>query len=193
MHVTTSFGEEQVLALANTIHGAGGHYNVRATPDMPDHDHLDGAERAHEFLGSHTIPVPDELPSDAQLARLRAIRAVTRELVHLGSHKEVAAWRNRVARLLDAATYRLDADGRLQAAARGWDGVSDALLPALLELEGERTRLTHCGNETCRFLFLDRSRNHSRRWCEMAVCGNRVKLRRHRQRSVGEMLPQPPR
>ena len=39
-----------------------------------------------------------------------------------------------------------------------------------------------CEAETCAWLFLDESRNHSRRWCDMKVCGNREKARRHYQR-----------
>jgi predicted RNA-binding Zn ribbon-like protein len=35
-----------------------------------------------------------------------------------------------------------------------------------------------CGNPACRWLFLDTSKNHSRRWCEMKICGNRMKARR---------------
>jgi predicted RNA-binding Zn ribbon-like protein len=35
-----------------------------------------------------------------------------------------------------------------------------------------------CGEKTCRWLFLDRSRNHSRRWCDMQLCGNRSKAER---------------
>jgi predicted RNA-binding Zn ribbon-like protein len=31
----------------------------------------------------------------------------------------------------------------------------------------------------CGWLFLDETRNHSRRWCEMATCGNQHKARRH--------------
>jgi len=34
-----------------------------------------------------------------------------------------------------------------------------------------------CEDDTCRWLFVDRSRNHSRRWCDMKVCGNRIKAR----------------
>jgi len=34
----------------------------------------------------------------------------------------------------------------------------------------------------CTWLFLDRSRNRSRRWCSMATCGNRAKARRHDRR-----------
>jgi len=36
-----------------------------------------------------------------------------------------------------------------------------------------------CAASGCRRLFLDGSRNGTRRWCEMAVCGNRAKVRRH--------------
>jgi predicted RNA-binding Zn ribbon-like protein len=35
-----------------------------------------------------------------------------------------------------------------------------------------------CSEKTCRWLFLDRSRNHSRRWCDMQLCGNRSKAQR---------------
>jgi predicted RNA-binding Zn ribbon-like protein len=35
-----------------------------------------------------------------------------------------------------------------------------------------------CDNPECRWLFLDTSKNHTRRWCEMKVCGNRMKARR---------------
>jgi predicted RNA-binding Zn ribbon-like protein len=39
-----------------------------------------------------------------------------------------------------------------------------------------------CEALTCAWLFLDHSRNRSRRWCDMKVCGNRQKARRHYQR-----------
>ena len=38
--------------------------------------------------------------------------------------------------------------------------------------------LRYCASETCRWLFLDASKNQSRRWCDMKVCGNRMKARR---------------
>ena len=44
--------------------------------------------------------------------------------------------------------------------------------------------IKECGSSTCRWLFLDRTRNHSRRWCDMRTCGNRIKARRFRDRSV---------
>lgn len=36
-----------------------------------------------------------------------------------------------------------------------------------------------CASEDCGWLFLDTSKNHSRRWCDMKSCGNRAKARRH--------------
>jgi predicted RNA-binding Zn ribbon-like protein len=41
------------------------------------------------------------------------------------------------------------------------------------------TLLRQCPGEGCDWLFLDTSRNKSRRWCSMEVCGNRSKARRH--------------
>jgi len=39
-------------------------------------------------------------------------------------------------------------------------------------------QLRACDNLECRWLFLDTSKNHTRRWCEMRICGNRMKARR---------------
>jgi predicted RNA-binding Zn ribbon-like protein len=44
------------------------------------------------------------------------------------------------------------------------------------------TQMRTCDVSTCRWLFLDTSKNHSRRWCNMKVCGNRVKARRFQAR-----------
>ena len=40
-----------------------------------------------------------------------------------------------------------------------------------------------CGDDTCGWLFLDTTRNHTRRWCTMKDCGNRNKVRRFRSRT----------
>jgi len=42
-------------------------------------------------------------------------------------------------------------------------------------------RVRRCAADGCLWLFVDRSKNRSRRWCDMAVCGNRAKARRHRK------------
>lgn len=40
-------------------------------------------------------------------------------------------------------------------------------------------RVKECATDNCNWLFLDASKNRSRRWCEMKECGNRAKARRH--------------
>jgi predicted RNA-binding Zn ribbon-like protein len=45
-----------------------------------------------------------------------------------------------------------------------------------------RGRVSTCANEKCQWLFLDTSKNRSRRWCTMASCGNRAKARRFHDR-----------
>jgi predicted RNA-binding Zn ribbon-like protein len=54
-----------------------------------------------------------------------------------------------------------------------------------LMLSPDMKRLRACEVDTCRWLFLDTSRNHTRRWCKMKVCGNRMKARRYQVRHSG--------
>jgi predicted RNA-binding Zn ribbon-like protein len=46
----------------------------------------------------------------------------------------------------------------------------------------ESASLRQCPGDECGWMFLDTSRNRSRQWCEMRICGNRAKIRRFRQR-----------
>jgi len=48
-----------------------------------------------------------------------------------------------------------------------------------LMVSAEVARLRHCSNDKCLWLFLDDSKNGSRRWCSMQACGNRAKAHRH--------------
>ncbi|WP_031524150.1 CGNR zinc finger domain-containing protein [Streptomyces sp. NRRL F-5123] len=47
---------------------------------------------------------------------------------------------------------------------------------------GDATRLKRCAEHTCGWVFWDVSKNHSRRWCSMKVCGNRSKARSYASR-----------
>ena len=48
-------------------------------------------------------------------------------------------------------------------------------------------RLRACGNDECQLFLIDRSKANAARWCSMAVCGNRMKARRHYQRGREQM------
>ena len=50
-------------------------------------------------------------------------------------------------------------------------------------------RVRQCEGDPCGWLFLDSSRNRSRRWCSMEDCGNRAKARRHYARTRGSAEP----
>jgi len=47
----------------------------------------------------------------------------------------------------------------------------------------KRARLKLCANPQCGWLFIDDSKNATRRWCSMASCGNRAKAKRHYERA----------
>jgi predicted RNA-binding Zn ribbon-like protein len=59
---------------------------------------------------------------------------------------------------------------------------ADLLASAQLE------RARQCADERCGWLFLDMSRNHSRRWCSMEECGNRNKAREYYRRQKQERV-----
>jgi predicted RNA-binding Zn ribbon-like protein len=55
--------------------------------------------------------------------------------------------------------------------------VTRAAVDLLLSEELKNLRI--CASDKCGWLFLDKTKNHRRRWCDMKTCGNRVKARRH--------------
>ncbi len=69
----------------------------------------------------------------------------------------------------------------------GSDGIAAALgmlvAGLFLAMQSEAwSRLKICGNPQCQRIFYDRSKNHSGKWCSMASCGNRMKVRSYRRR-----------
>ncbi len=67
-------------------------------------------------------------------------------------------------------------------------GITGALTVLLARVaaavaDGTWPRVKACRSDTCEWAFYDRSRNHSAVWCEMAVCGNRTKVRAYRERA----------
>jgi len=62
------------------------------------------------------------------------------------------------------------------------DGLLGAIARSAVDLltSRELDHVRECAGDGCGWLFLDTSKAHRRRWCTMAVCGNRAKARRHR-------------
>jgi predicted RNA-binding Zn ribbon-like protein len=72
-------------------------------------------------------------------------------------------------------------------AMRRWDSPESLLLPvgealARLVSTEDFSHVKACEGATCTLLFVDHTRGHARRWCSMALCGNRAKQAAHRLR-----------
>jgi predicted RNA-binding Zn ribbon-like protein len=70
---------------------------------------------------------------------------------------------------------------------RRWRSAESLLIPiaeAMAELvcDEDFVHIKSCEGPTCTLLFLDRTHGRGRRWCSMAVCGNRTKQAAHRKR-----------
>jgi predicted RNA-binding Zn ribbon-like protein len=97
----------------------------------------------------------------------------------------------RAGRYLSRAEVRPKADGAFEprfpvtGPVAGLDGLLGPIAWSALELllHGEPSRVKVCGDESCGWLFVDESRNRSRKWCSMDSCGNRAKAQRHYARS----------
>jgi predicted RNA-binding Zn ribbon-like protein len=73
----------------------------------------------------------------------------------------------------------------MRPAAAGLNGALAALLIPVADArrDGSWQRVKACRADDCQWAFYDRSRNRSGVWCEMAVCGNREKVRAYRARA----------
>jgi predicted RNA-binding Zn ribbon-like protein len=145
--------------------------------------------------------IPGELDSIA--ARARALRDWFKPFVykHMGRPLEAAALRE--LEPLNELLSRDEEFGQIavrphdlkkQAASgltwrpqRRWRSPESLLLAlarALADLvcTEDFTYVKACEGEPCTLVFVDRTRGHARRWCSMAVCGNRAKQAAHRHR-----------
>lgn len=61
-----------------------------------------------------------------------------------------------------------------------------AAAAARLAVEDRLGRVKICPADDCRWAFYDTSKNQSRQWCSMKVCGNRAKARNHRERVAAD-------
>lgn len=104
----------------------------------------------------------DTLPEESDLATLNAMlaRAMTKASIHSNGDGFVWDWSSD--------------DGELE---RIYWPIARSAAELLTAEELESVRM--CAAEDCGWLFLDTSKNHTRRWCDMKSCGNRAKARKH--------------
>ncbi len=134
-------------------------------------DSLDGWESWLSDEGLSGRFGPQDLPA---LEPVRGLRDDLRALARGEQHEQ--------GRLVDIQVV-LTADGQVELSAATATGFL-AAAAAKVAIEERIDRVKICPADDCRWAFYDASRNRSRQWCSMEVCGNRAKARAHRQRSV---------
>lgn len=162
------------------------------------------AELVRDFVNTYDIEADaDELSSPAELAlwlRERGLagpadRAADDDLVTALALREGlrAALRRERADLPSLPlTVDVADDGRPRLVPAG-DGVRGGLaVIAAASVVASWDRLKVCAEGTCQRAFIDSSRNRSRSWCSMRVCGNRTKTRAYRARKRGSRRLQGP-
>ncbi len=145
-----------------------------------------------EWLAERDMPA-DEPLGEADVERARRLRESLRGLLLVNNGAPLED--DVLAELRGAAAecrlrFEIDDTGRAVAApaGAGVDRLAAQLLAgvARAQVEGTWERLKACPDENCEWAFYDASRNRSRTWCSMEVCGNRAKTRSYRARRSGE-------
>jgi predicted RNA-binding Zn ribbon-like protein len=166
--------EELLIAVANTAHG--------------EHDEFADAGSVRTWWRRLGAPVPTRRGrSEASegVAMLQTLRDLIRGLALRNNGIEPDL--DGLSRL-DTLTLRLDLRGipSLRADVPGdlARDISAATVAALLRAMARSgwPRFKACRGDDCRWVFIDGSRNTSRRWCDMANCGNRAKMATFRER-----------
>jgi len=134
---------------------------------------------------------PDEA-STAYRATLRAREVLRRLFLELANGSVSAGSLADFNRILASAIrhLRVAPHGSARHLQLGWEDqerrLDSVLWPvvwsgAALIASEEASRIRVCGSEDCGWMYVDRSRNGFRRWCQMESCGTREKTRRRRQ------------
>jgi predicted RNA-binding Zn ribbon-like protein len=142
------------------------------------------AERGAQLL---TLPQSDLQAAEALLLKAQRLNFSLRKVfaAMLRKHRIAGEWLepvNEILRITEGHDELVVQDGawRMEFIAR--EGGLDWLLAAVARsgaeiiAEGARARLRLCANPHCGLFFYDNSRTRRRRWCSMAICGNRSKV-----------------
>lgn len=142
------------------------------------------SERGIQLLA---LPQSDPQAAEGLLLKARRLCGSLRKVFTAMHRKQKIAeeWVepvNEILRITEGHDELVHEDGawRIEFIARegGLDWLLAAVARSTAELvaEGAGARLRLCANPHCGLFFYDKSRTHRRRWCSMAICGNRSKV-----------------
>lgn len=155
--------------------------NTTPVVDGVVHDDLADSEAARKWLRDRDIAT-----TGAELAALLEVRPVLQGVVR--GDVEPTALRGFLDGVrLQPAMNQTGLDWHL--AVDGAHGAARAVLAWDALRVSSPGRLRPCANTECQLFLLDRSKPNTARWCSMAVCGNRMKARRHYRRTRSAHAP----
>lgn len=145
---------------------------------------VDGATRdeiADADAGQRWLAARGRSSTEDEWLALRRARSVLQDVVR-GDRGPAA-----LAPFVAGVSYRPDVGDegiawRLDAPAGATTAAAVVLAWDALRVSGPG-RLRPCANPECRLFLVDHSKPNNARWCSMATCGNRMKARRHYQRT----------
>ena len=152
-------------------------------------EELSGPDRLGSWLTARGLLADGVRPTRTQLAEAIELREALRRtmLANNGGPMDAQAGERleAVARRGELSVRFGEGTVRLEPCARGPEGALAALLAPVAESmsDGSWARVKACRADDCHWAFYDFSRNHSATWCDMAVCGNREKVRAYRERA----------
>jgi len=159
-------------------------------------DALDSRSSLEAWLKEVGLVAKVPASSKNGLDRATELREAIRDLLARRNHGRVTpVVASRFERAAGSLGFRVTAstagDFQLLATSTGLGKALGAIVAVLIrsDANGSLDRLKVCANDECRWVYWDGSRNRSGRWCTMALCGNRLKGRAFRQRTVGQRQP----
>src|SRR5439155_13763684 len=175
------------------LYDGPGHEHLQTYADVVEFLRLADALRTSDAKALLARAERDPVKAAHVLKRAIALRdAIWRSFSRIAHEKEPA---REDIELLGAEAADAFAHSRVMKTASGFewlwpetDDLARVIWPVaraasdVLTNERERTLLRECADDTCAWLFVDRTKNHSRRWCDMNGCGTRNKVREFRQR-----------
>jgi predicted RNA-binding Zn ribbon-like protein len=183
--------------------------NSVATPTDTEVDWIDNGDGLLDWLEqAHLVPVetldalraqatPGELDDIA--AQARGLREWFRTFLRRRQGRQLTAQDLDELAPLNRLLERDQGFGRIVPGSQGsatglelrmmrrWQSPESLLLPiaealARFVCEEDFSKVKACEGPTCTLIFVDQTRGRARRWCSMAICGNRAKQAAHRHR-----------
>ena len=166
--------------------------NTLATAEHSPHDFLQSDEDVLLWLNHAGFAAAAVGEPGALLAAARALRSTIRELVTAKKRGEMLAlnalntWLAQAQSYLQisddgAETLRVERKYQLTTPQQVLAPIAENA--ACLLAEGEFAYVRQCEHPECTLWFYDKTKAHRRRWCSMALCGNRAKVARCRAKS----------